>query len=74
MAEFLQKISSTTLRYANQLFSGRPSTMRQSAESRLCTMQHSTELRLNAMLHGGDSTHIREYLGKIETKFENILG
>jgi hypothetical protein len=33
----------------------------------------SAELRLRAMLQSGESTHIREYIGEIETNFENIL-
>jgi hypothetical protein len=40
----------------------------------LCAMRHSTELRLRAMPHSAELTHIREYLGEIETIFENILG
>jgi hypothetical protein len=43
----------------------------QSSDSTLCGIAGS---RYCAMPHRAESTHIREYLGKIETQFKNILG
>jgi hypothetical protein len=48
--------------------------MRQSEEMQLCAALHSAELHFLALLHIAELTHIHEYCGEIETKFENILG
>jgi transposase len=64
--EFLQKISSPTTRYATQL----KAIQYKMFWSTLCyAAQHKVH---SAMLRSAESTHIREYLCKSETKFENI--
>jgi hypothetical protein len=67
--EFLQKISSPTPLYATQR-----EIQFKIFWSQLYAMRHSAESLHRAMPHSAESTHIREYLCKIETKFKNILG